>query len=108
MPEIWIGTVWAEMPRLFHRRPGCVKADGGRVVPRTQEKLSIGHWYVFQVKLSRPVVNCQDAVGNLNHPEQARGADAGVEIVDLMLKARTGLEQINSYFDKGASVGSAI
>lgn len=88
------------------RRPADVNVDQAESLAGAAQKSVIHHSDVFQMKPNRPLLNGQGAIRYLRGPEETRGKDGAVEIVNL--GARTGLEQVNSYLDKGAAVVSPI
>jgi hypothetical protein len=62
--------------------------------------------HVLKVELGCPAANGKGAIRNLNDPEEAGRADARVKVVNLV--PRTGVKEVNSYFDKGAAVVRTI
>src|SRR5437588_11269005 len=88
------------------RRPADVNVDQAESMAGATQRNVIHHSDVFQMKPNRPLLNGQGAIRYLRGPEETRGKDGAVEIVNL--GARTGLEQVNSYLDKGAAVVSTI
>ena len=56
-------------------------------------------------RLAAGMAHLKRVARQLDRPEQTRGADAAVEVVDL--RARTGLEQVDSYQREGALLTGA-
>jgi len=52
-------------------------------------------------------VPLQRIIRKSNRPEEARRCDLTIKVVELVLKARTGLKEIESYQGEGAAVTSS-
>jgi hypothetical protein len=87
-------------------RPGDVNVDQAESLAGPAESSVVYHSDVFEVKPGTVLIDVEGAVRHLRGPEETRREDGGVEVVNL--RARTGLEEVNSYLDESAVVAFPV
>jgi hypothetical protein len=94
------------MLHFAERRPGDVNVDQAESLAGTAESPVIYHPDVFQVKPYSVLIDVESAIRHLGSPEETRREDRRIEVVNL--RARTGLEEVNSYLDESAVVAFPV
>src|SRR5262249_14615287 len=86
--------------------PRDVEAHMRVEVTGSEEREVVHHGDVTQMELGGPALDAECVIGEASRPEETRRCNATVEVVNL--RARTGLEEIDSYESESAFLAMPV